>query len=71
MEGGNLGQKNQAIKCKINTAVGSRKAHPGPNIPRESITHTDLRCHNNMHWQTTSYFKVPHYAKLNKSKLKR
>lgn len=45
MEGGNLGQKNQAIKCKINTAVGSRKAYPGPNIPMETITHTDLRCH--------------------------
>lgn len=45
MEGGNLGQKNQAIKCKINTAVGSRKAYSGPNIPMETITHTDLRCH--------------------------
>lgn len=45
MEGGNLGQKNQAIKCKINTAMGSRKAYPGPNIPRETIIHIDLRCH--------------------------
>lgn len=35
MEGGNLGQTNQAIKCKINTAVGSRKAYPGPNIPKK------------------------------------
>lgn len=45
MEGGNLGQTNQNIKCKINTAVGSRKAYPGPNIPMETITHNDLRCH--------------------------
>jgi len=45
MEGRNLGQTNQPIKCNINTAVGSRKADPGPDIPRETITHTDLRCH--------------------------